>query len=187
MNGYKSKEIKFSHKKTKAIALQSILALISNTKHGFTTGFSSSLTVSVVFSPSAVHLSCFVNAEKELVGRIKSPQSDVTFQMIITASVPFQCPGTVGATSHDLKGFMSCTRRRTGPCDTASGDKEQGEAYQGKRGSIGQRDEESSGDSNSGGAKDRFRTEMSHGRRPSAHVGSGSQGAPCAGCRHADD
>lgn len=107
--------------------------------------------------------------------------------MIITASVSLQCPGTVGATSQDLKGFMSCTRRRTGSCDTASSDKDQGEAYQGKRGCIGQRDTEPSRDSNSGGATDRFRTEMSHGCRPFAHVGSGSQGAPCAGCRHADD
>ena len=28
---------------------------------------------------------------------------------------------------------------------------------------------------------------MSYGRRPSAHGGSGSQGAPSASCRHADD
>lgn len=28
---------------------------------------------------------------------------------------------------------------------------------------------------------------MSYGRRPSAHGGSDSQGAPCASCRHADD
>lgn len=36
------------------------------------------LTVSVVFASGAVHLACFVNAEEELVGRVKPPESDVT-------------------------------------------------------------------------------------------------------------
>lgn len=31
------------------------------------------LTVCVVFPPGAIHLACFVNAEEELVGRVKPP------------------------------------------------------------------------------------------------------------------
>lgn len=50
------------------------------------------LTVCVVFPPSAIHFACFVNAEEELVGRVKSPKSDVTLKVIVTASVPFQRP-----------------------------------------------------------------------------------------------
>lgn len=75
----------------------------------------------------------------------------------------------------------------TGPSGSASRDQEQGEACQAKGGCRGQRDGSPSGGYGGGGAKCRFRTEMSYGRRPSAHGGSDSQGAPCANCRHADD
>lgn len=76
---------------------------------------------------------------------------------------------------------------RTGPCGSASSDQEQGEACQAKGGCAGQGERSPSGGCISGGAKGRFRTEMSYGRRPSAHGGSDSQGAPCASCRHAGD
>lgn len=77
--------------------------------------------------------------------------------------------------------------RRTDPCGSASGDQEQGEACQAKGSCTGQREKSLGRGCGSGGAKGRFRTEMSYGRRPSAHGGSDSQGAPCASCRHADD
>lgn len=101
--------------------------------------------------------------------------------MIVTASVPFQCPRAVDAVCQHLKGFMPYPGR-TGPCGGARGDQEQGEACQTNGGCTGQRQRSA----RSGGAKGGFRTEMSYGWRPSAHGGSGSQGAPSASCRHVD-
>ncbi|KAG7239014.1 hypothetical protein INR49_030279 [Caranx melampygus] len=92
----------------------------------------------------------------------------------------------VDATGKYLKSFMPYPRR-TGPCGSASGDQEQGEACQAKGGCTRQSERSPGRGCSCGGAKGRFRTEMSYGRRPSAHGGSDSQGAPCASCRHADD
>lgn len=75
---------------------------------------------------------------------------------------------------------------RTGPCGSARGDQEQGEACQAKGGCTGQWERSACRGCSSCGAKGRFRTEMSYGWRPSAHGGSDSQGAPSVSCRHAD-
>lgn len=77
--------------------------------------------------------------------------------------------------------------RRTGPRDGTSGDQEHGEACQAEGGCTRQGEMWTSRGCSSGGAEGSFRTEMNCGRRPSAHGGSDSQGAPCASCRHADD
>lgn len=79
---------------------------------------------------------------------------------------------------------MPCSRR-TG--SAASGDQEQGEAYQGKGGCTGLGDERPSEGGSGGCSEGKFRAKMSCGCHPSAHGGLGSQGAPCASCRHAGD
>lgn len=77
--------------------------------------------------------------------------------------------------------------RRTGPCDSTSSHQEDREACQAKGGCTRQGEMWTGRGCSGGGAEGRFRTEMNCGRRPSAHGGSDSQGAPCASCRHADD
>lgn len=72
------------------------------------------LTVCVVLAPGAVHLPCLVDAQEELVGRVKASQPHVALQVIVTASVSLQRPRAVDAAGQHLQGLMAHAGR-TGP------------------------------------------------------------------------